>query len=214
MKGIVIGGSRGIGKAIVDELININVDVVSTSSRDLDTSNIENVKKFVDKEKFCDILVMNTGGPPAKGFFEIKEEEWHHYYNQLFYSFIYILQNLQINDNGYIFLISSHTIKNPEDKLILSNSFRVGLTSVLKSLSKILAEKNITCINIAPGPIKTDRLMNLVDDINSFEKSLPMKRAGDAKEIGSFVRAIIENEIKYMTGVSINFDGGLSNYLF
>ena len=105
MKGIVTGGTRGIGKAIVEELRNIQVDVISTSSTDLDTSNIVRVKKFVDREKFCDILVMNTGGPPAKDFFEIKEEEWHHFYNQLFYSFVYILQKLYINDNGYIFLI-------------------------------------------------------------------------------------------------------------
>jgi len=214
MKGIVTGGTRGIGKAIVEELRNIKVDVISTSSTDLDTSNIVRVKKFVDREKFCDILVMNTGGPPAKDFFEIKEEEWHHFYNQLFYSFVYILQKLYINDNGYIFLISSHTIKNPEYKLIISNAYRVALTSVLKTLSKKFAERNISCINIAPGPIKTDRLLSLVKDIENFENSLPLKRAGKPEEIGLFIKSIIEYEIKYLTGVTINFDGGLSNYLF
>jgi len=124
------------------------------------------------------------------------------------------LQNLHINDNGYIFLISSHTIKNPESKLVLSNSYRVALTSVLKTLSKVLADRNISCVNIAPGPIKTKRLLNLVDDINSFEKTLPMKRAGEPNEIGNFINLIIENQIKYLNGVSINFDGGLSNYIF
>jgi 3-oxoacyl-[acyl-carrier protein] reductase len=57
-------------------------------------------------------------------------------------------------------------------------------------------------------------LLGLVGDIDEFEKTLPMKRAGDPGEIGRFVRLIIENEIKYLNGVTINFDGGLSNNLF
>ena len=50
--------------------------------------------------------------------------------------------------------------------------------------------------------------------MSEFEKSLPMKRAGKPDEIGNFVKSIIENDIKYLTGVTINFDGGLSNFLF
>jgi len=214
LKTIVIGGSKGIGKAISNALTEADHSVISTSSSDLDTSNIKQVKKFVEKVVDTDVLVFNTGGPPAKDFFEIDELEWNHYFNQLFYSFVYILQHLKINDNGYIFLISSHTIKNPENKLVLSNSFRVASTSVLKTVSKIYAERNISCINIAPGPIKTDRLRGLVGNIDEFEKTLPMKRAGDPDEIGRFVKLIIENEIKYINGVTINFDGGLSNHIF
>ncbi len=215
MKAIIIGGSKGIGKAIVDSLSELEFDIISTSSSDLDSSNLKQIKEFVSKEINTDILVLNTGGPPAKDFFKIKEEEWLHYYYQLFYGFVYLLQNLHIKDNGYIFLISSHTIKNPEYKLTLSNTYRVALTSVLKTLSKIFAERNISCVNIAPGPIKTRRLLSLVnDDIENFEKSLPMKKAGDPDEIGRFVKAIIDNDIKYLTGNTINFDGGLSNYLF
>ena len=91
-------------------------------------------------------------------FFDIKENDWIKYFNQLFLSFVLILQNIKINKNGYIFLISSHTIKNPEEKLVLSNSYRVALSSILKTVSKILTKDKISCINIAPGPIKTKRL--------------------------------------------------------
>jgi 3-oxoacyl-[acyl-carrier protein] reductase len=214
-KAIVFGGSSGIGKAIVNSLDKSkNFDIVNPSSSTLNTSNIKQIKEFIAKEKVTDILVLNTGGPPAKDFFSISEDEWLQYYYQLFYGFVYLLQNIKVNDGGYIFLITSHTIKNPENKIILSNTYRVALTSVLKTLSKIYAERNISCINIAPGPIKTKRLLNLVDDMEKFEESLPMKRAGNPDEIGRFVKAIIENEIKYLTGVTINFDGGLSNYLF
>ena len=71
----------------------------------------------------------------------------------------------------------------------------------------------MSCINIAPGPIDTDRLRNLVDDVEEFGKTLPMGRVGSTDEIGRFVKSIIENDIKYLTGVTINFDGGHSNYV-
>ena len=60
--------------------------------------------------------------------------EWTKYFNQLFLSFILILQKIKINNDGYIFLISSQTIKTPEDRLVLSNSYRVALSSILKQL--------------------------------------------------------------------------------
>ena len=71
MKAIVLAGSRGIGKGISDELNLICDEVISTSSSDLDTSNIEQVKEFVSEQQETDILVLNTGGPPAKDFYDI-----------------------------------------------------------------------------------------------------------------------------------------------
>jgi 3-oxoacyl-[acyl-carrier protein] reductase len=111
-------------------------------------------------------------------------------------------------------LISSHTIKNPEDQLVLSNCYRLAACSLLKTYSNINAKNNISCINIAPGPIKTNRLKNLVKDLKKFEKNLPMLRAGDPEEIGNFVNSIFVNNIKYLNGVTINFDGGLSKSIF
>ena len=214
MKSIVLASSRGIGKGIADELESISSEVIRTSSQNLDTSNIDNVKDFVSKNNETDILVLNTGGPPAKDFYDITEEEWLKYYNQLFYSFVYLLQNIKINDGGYIFLLSSHQITEPTEKMSLSVSFRIAFSSVFKILSKQYAKRNVSCINIASGPIRTDRLVSLVDNMDEFEKSLPMGRVGEVKELSSFIKSIIENEIKYLTGVTINFDGGISNYVF
>jgi len=213
MKAIVLAGSKGIGKGISDQLHLICDEVVSTSSSDLDTSDIRQVKKFVDKQKETDILVLNTGGPPAKDFFDITEDEWLKYYNQLFYSFIYILQNLDINDGGYIFLISSQQIKEPKDTMSLSVSYRIAFSSVLKLLTKQYGKRQVSCINIAPGPIGTERLKSLVGDISELERRLPMGRVGTVEELGLFVKSIVENNIKYLTGVTINFDGGHSNYV-
>lgn len=213
-KAFIIGSSKGIGKSIKKKLSELNIKIIAPKSKELNTSDISNVKKYLSKIGPIDYLILNTGGPPAKNFFLITEDEWLKYYNQLFLSFVLILQKIKIKKNGFIFLISSHTIKNPEDNLVLSNAYRVAISSVLKTISRLYASKKITCINIAPGPIKTTRLKNLVKNINEFERNLPLRRAGDPSEIGFFIQSIIRNNIKYLNGVVINFDGGLSKSLF
>ncbi len=119
-KAIVLGGSRGIGKAISDSLKSIKIDVFAASKKDIDTSNLNSVRRFLEKNTQTDILVLNTGGPEPKQFSTITEEDWNLYHNQLFLGFVTILQNIKINDDGYIFLISSSVIKEPSAKLIIS----------------------------------------------------------------------------------------------
>jgi len=211
---IVLGGSRGIGKAISDALKSIEIDVFAASKKDIDTSNLDSVREFLEKNKQTDILILNTGGPSPKPFDTITEEDWKLYHNQLFLGFVTILQNIKINDGGYIFLISSNVIKEPNAKLIISSAYRAAFAEIFKVLSKEYAQKNISCINIAPGPINTDRTRELIENVQEFEKSLPMKRLGEPQEIGNFVKAIVENKIKYLSGVTINFDGANSNYIF
>ena len=210
---LVIGGSRGIGKAITESL-DLICDVTFTNQKKLDTSNLKSVKSFISENSETDILVLNTGGPPKKDFFEVTENEWQKYHMQLFLGFTLILQNIKIRDDGYIFLISSIHIKEPKIDMLLSSAYRTAFSSVFKALSKKFSARNISCINIAPGPIKTDRLKSLVSDFNQLEDSLPMKRVGDPKELGDFIKLLIMNNIKYLNGVTINFDGGLSNYIF
>ena len=95
----------------------------------------------------------------------------------------------------------------------LSVSYRLAFSSILKLLTKNYAKREVSCINIAPGPIGTQRLVNLVGDINEFQKELPMRRVGRVRELGLFVKSIVENNIKYLTGVTINFDGGYNKYV-
>ena len=211
---IVLGGSRGIGKAISESLKSIKIDVFAASKNDIDTSDLTSVKKFLEIHNQTDVLILNTGGPEPKPFLTITEEDWNRYHNQLFLGFVTILQNIKINDGGYIFLISSSVIKEPSAKLIISSAYRAAFAEVFKVLSKKYAEKNISCVNIAPGPINTDRTQELIKNVKEFEKTLPMKRLGEPQEIGNFVKAIVENNIKYLSGVTINFDGANSNYIF
>jgi len=213
-KAIVLAGSRGIGKGVVDALTNIeDLNVCYTSSQTLDTSKIDQVDLFIKEQKNTDILVLNTGGPLPQEFKDITQNDCNKYHNQLFYSFLKILQELRINKGGFIFLISSYNVKEPDGKLLLSNAYRTAFISVLKCLSKEFAKQNITTINIAPGPFDTDRLRGLTN-IEQLNKKMPLGRVGNVEEIGNFVRLIVENNIKTLTGVTINFDGGKSNYIF
>jgi 3-oxoacyl-[acyl-carrier protein] reductase len=213
-RAIVLGGSRGMGKAISEALKSIGIDVFAASRTDIDTSNLDSVKQFVQSHDQTDVLVLNTGGPVAKEFVDITEEDWKKYHNQLFLGFCIILQNIKINNGGYVFLISSSVIKEPNAKLIVSSAYRAAFSEVFKILSKDYAAKNISCINIAPGLINTDRTREIIENIEEYKKSLPMKRLGEPEEIGNFVKAIIQNKIKYLSGVVINFDGANSSYIF
>ena len=88
-------------------------------------------------------------------------------------SFSIILRDFKINDNGYVFLISSFHITELNPKLLISNSLRVAFWSLLKGISYELAKKNIICLNIAPGPIDTGRLRKLNKDIPALINNYP-----------------------------------------
>lgn len=213
-KAIVLGGSRGIGKAIADAISGLDYEVVATSQSQINTSDIDSVVAFCKNNPQTDVLILNTGGPPPKEFDSITKQDWEKYHTQLFMGFVTILQNIKIRDGGYIFLISSSVIKEPNPKLIISCAYRAAFSQVFKVLSKEYAKKDTSCINIAPGPINTDRTKELVSNIEEYKQTLAMKRLGEPEEIGNFVKAIIENKIKYLSGVTINFDGANSNFIF
>ena len=87
---IVLGGSRGIGKAISESLKSLEIDVFAASKNDIDTSNLSSVNEFVKNHSQTDILVLNTGGPEPKPFTTITKDDWELYHNQLFLSLIHI----------------------------------------------------------------------------------------------------------------------------
>ena len=210
-KALVLAGSRGIGKAIADALIETQLlEVNALSSKQLDTSDLNACIELCGQYENIDVLVLNTGGPPAKDFTDISLSDWDKYHNQLFLGFALILQNIKINDGGFIFLISSYNIKEPDAKLVLSNTYRIACASLLKSLAPSFAEREISCLNIAPGPMDTDRFNQLNSDPVAVGKGFPMKRVGRPSEIGDFVASIVSKDIKYLSGVTINFDGAIS----
>lgn len=210
---LVLGGSKGIGKSISDLVKKNYKQVKSFSSKDVDTSDLSSVKKFVKNNKSTDVIVLNSGGPPNLKFEKINEKIWYKYFNQLFLGFTLILKNIKINNNGYIFYISSSVIREPGSSLLISSSLRIAFNSLLKSLSKEYSKKNISVISIAPGPFKTGRVKELIPNLKEFEKKLPTKKIGDPQEIAKLVNFIIQNKLKYLTGTTIYMDGNTLNTL-
>ena len=207
---IIIGGSKGIGKEIVKELKKIKIKCSICSRKHVDTSDLSSVEKFIDKNKKTDILILNSGGPPPLKFNQLTITDWKKYFNQLFLGFFLMLKNIKISKNGYVFYISSSIIKEPGNTLVISSSLRSAMSSLLKSYSIENSKKGVSTINIAPGPFKTRRVKELVKNLKLFEKNLPTKKIGDPNEIGKFVKFIIKNNIKYLSGSTIYFDGNLN----
>ena len=208
---LLLGSSRGLGKSIFNNIKYLSDEIYSFSSKDIDTSNLDSIDLFCKKHKSADIILLNSGGPPPKPFKSITDRDWLNYFKQLFLGYAKILKNIKINRNGYIFYISSSVIKEPDEFLVISSSLRAAFSSLLKSLSKEYSKKNISVINIAPGPFKTDRVKALVkNNFKDFEKKLPTGKIGNPDEIGQFVEFIISKKIKYLSGSTIYFDGNIN----
>lgn len=213
MKAIVLGGTSGIGKSVADNLKKICDKVVATGRNDIDTTSLDSVRNFAKKNYGTDILVLNTGGPPDLNIDDISEEIWLENFNKLFLSFLTLVKEIGIKNNGYIFLVSSFIIRQPGKELIISSSLRAGFVNLFKSLSKIYEEKKICFINIAPGPMRTRRLLDLLKkekiSIEEHAKIMPGKNIPSPDEIGLFVEFVVRNKIKSFNGVTIPFDSGL-----
>ena len=207
---VILGGSKGIGKSIYKNINHLSKNCFACSRKDIDTSNIQSVLNFSKKFKEVDAIILNSGGPPPKPFKKITEDDWMLYFKQMFLGYVILLNNIKIKKNGYIFYISSSIINQPDEHLMISSSLRVAFSSLLKSLSKNYSGKNISTINIAPGPFKTNRVKELVSDMRNFEKKLPTGKIGNPDEIGLFVKYVMENRIKYLSGSTIYFDGNIN----
>jgi len=247
---LVTAASKGIGKAIADCFLSEGSNVIISSSNEdnliktvkelsskhnrkvhhvkCDLNNFDELKslyEFVNNNfDGPDILINNCGGPIA-GYFEVLDEtNWEYAYNQVLMSAVRLIKlslpNMKKKNWGRIINVTSLTVKQPIDNLLLSNVFRAGLTAASKSVSNEFAKYNITINNIAPGYTLTDRvdhLMKIRADENktsveeimkSFTQSIPMQRMADPEEIGSVAVFLASEKASYITGTTIQVDGG------
>ena len=80
----MLGGSKGIGRSVSKALKKTSKEIISLSTKDIDLSNSESVKRFVKKHKSTDILLLNGGGPQNLSFKDITQDIWIKYFKQLF----------------------------------------------------------------------------------------------------------------------------------
>jgi 3-oxoacyl-[acyl-carrier protein] reductase len=171
-----------------------------------------------------DILVTNAGGPPAGRFEQITPEQWENATRLTLYSAIelarHVLPGMKERGWGRILNITSIAVKQPVENLILSNSLRAGVTGFARTLANEVAAEGITVNNILPGYTRTERIEDLAammakkEGISAaefqarWEEEIPMKRLGEPREFAALAAFLVSERASYITGTSIQVDGG------
>lgn len=188
--------------------------------------DIENVVKIVnDNLGDIDILVNNCGGPRAGYFDDMNDDDWEFAFKQILMSTVrftrLVLPKMKEKKWGRIINVTSLSVKQPVDNLILSNSLRSAVTAFAKTLSNQVGKYNITVNNVAPGYTLTSRLYELAvvkakqsgvsheDILSSMANEVPLKRLASPEEVASLIVYLASEQAAYITGSTIAVDGGI-----
>lgn len=247
---LVGGSSRGLGYAVAHELAaegcrvvvcSRDVDAVGNAARRLadetgaevlgvpaDLGSAADVERLVraaiDRFGGVEVLVTNTGGPPAGPFESHSPEAWRAAIAQNLESVLELTRRVlpSMKDRGWgrIVNITSIAVKQPVDGLILSNSVRAAVTGFARTLANEVASFGITVNNVMPGYTRTERLVHLaehnakrrgssVDEAYAaWEREIPMGRLGEPRELAALVTFLASDRASYITGTSTPVDGG------
>ncbi|MHB0858543.1 MAG: SDR family oxidoreductase [Anaerolineae bacterium] len=171
-----------------------------------------------------DILVNNAGGPKPGRFTDVSDEDWLAAVNLNLMSAVRLIQHvlpgMRERRWGRIIQIASVSVKQPMPNLILSNAVRSAVVAMAKTLSGQVAAEGITVNNVCPGYHLTDRMRNLAQDtaktegrspqdvIDAWEADIPARRLGRPEELAALVAFLASERAAYITGATIQVDGG------
>jgi 3-oxoacyl-[acyl-carrier protein] reductase len=237
---IVCGASSGLGLASAEALAAEGANVAMFARRrDIlerdadrigalavrgDVTNAADLDRLVAKtvEAFggIDIVVWNSGGPPAGPASEITDLQLESAFELLLQPAVRLvrlaLPHIRKSEAGRIVFITSITVKEPTPHLALSNAFRPGLTGWAKTLARELGPEAITVNCVAPGRIDTPRMTELYGPDGPPAEELaqiPLGRLGSPREFGDVVCFVASARAAYITGTTVLVDGGNSRGL-
>ncbi len=193
-----------------------------------DVTRAKDLKKLVEETRAAfgtiEILVPNSGGPPAGTFEQLDDEKWQAALDSTLFSLVTltreVLPGMKAQGWGRIVVITSTSVRQPIAGLLLSNTIRAGVVGLLKTLSNEYASSGITFNNVAPGSFDTDRLKHLHErnaDVAgiSFEEArriaeqrIPVGRLGNPEELAAAVVFLASAQASYVTGQTWLVDGG------
>jgi 3-oxoacyl-[acyl-carrier protein] reductase len=233
---IVCGASSGLGLASAEALAaeGANVAMFARRREELerhanrigalavrgDVTNAADLERLVERtvQAFggVDVVVWNSGGPPAGAASEIDDARLVEAFELLLVPAVRLvrlaLPHLERSPAGRVVCITSAAVKEPTANLALSNTLRPGLTGWAKALSRELGPKGITVNCVAPGRIDTPRMTELYGDGGPPAEELrqiPLGRLGTPTEFGDVVCFLASDRAAYVSGVTLAVDGGL-----
>jgi 3-oxoacyl-[acyl-carrier protein] reductase len=172
-----------------------------------------------------DILVTNAGGSSPGHFVDLKVEQWEDAVQLTLMSAVRLLQaavpHMRRQQSGSIVTMTSFTVKQPDANLILSNSLRLAVIGMTKTLANELAPEGIRVNAVAPGWIQTERTDQLLRDRASRQglplsqvtegllHQIPQGRMGRPEEFANAVVFLASPAASYINGVTLQVDGGL-----
>lgn len=246
---LVTAASRGLGRAVAMEFAREGVIVAICSHSDLIDKTAEEIRKETggevlavhcdltkpsDIEKLIsstnkefgqiDILFLNAGGPKPGAFLELSLEDWEIAVNQTLMSAVRlcyaVVPQMISKGAGSIVATQSYSIKQPIDHLVLSNSLRLAVIGLTKSLANELGPKGIRVNSINPTWTLTARVEELMRDrarrsghsleneITLLSKEIPLGRIGRVEEFGKTVAWLASPAASFIHGHALMFDGG------
>lgn len=245
-RALVTGASSGLGAAVALALAAEGVELY-INSRDEDrlkaaAGSIEektgtrprvvvgdvsrgaDIQQMDDEIDRVDILVSNAGGPPPGLFTEISGERWQEAADLVLISAInltrMVIDGMVRRKWGRLIYLTSIGVLQPIDDLILSNTYRAGVTGFCKTISNTYAKHGITANCVCPGYTATERLASLAASraeqsgvpvqsiIEGFAAQAPAGRIGRPEELAALVTFLASERASYITGTSIPVDGG------
>lgn len=172
-----------------------------------------------------DILVNNTGGPPAGRTFDHDEETWRQVCEALLFYVRrmceHVVPSMRARRWGRIITITSMTVKEPAPNLVLSNVFRTAVTAYLKGLAREVAPDRITVNTVLPGAYRTARYEQLIDHaarqsgkdreevLREVLARLPQGRFQEPAHLGALVAFLASEQAASITGAAIPAEGGM-----
>jgi 3-oxoacyl-[acyl-carrier protein] reductase len=199
------------------------VGIVADVTRPEDIQRL--VQFTIDRYGRIDILVCNAGGPPAGSFETFDEDAFVNAVNLNLMSTLRlaraVVPHMKSQGSGSIVNITSIAVKQPLDGLILSNTSRTGVIGLAKSMANELGQYNIRVNNVGPGPTRTDRVIDLAKQraaalgITADEalardwSGIPLGRLGEPEEFANVVTFLASPAASYVTGVTVQVDGGM-----
>ena len=236
---IVCGASAGMGLAIAEAFVEEGANVAMFARRrDVlereadrlgalpvrgDVTTPRDLERLMEKtlEAFggINVLINNSGGPPRGAALGLGPEAYESAVELLLLSVIRLtnlcLPHIEAGGHGRIVNITSSTVREPTDNLVLSNAVRPGVIGWAKTLARELGPKGITVNSIAPGRIDTERIREVYPDGPTEDdlKTIPLRRLGAPREIADVVCFLASDRASYVTGTVIPVDGGLTRGL-